>query len=100
MKQPFTTDSPVYAIRGMDSCQFNVFNKRAKAISNAIKMAAEYPGNTFQVFEKRNWEEKVIFSINLDLSYKFEDVQTFYQAMIEVFKSKLNKTKFWRSSDS
>jgi hypothetical protein len=99
MTQPFTTDIPIYVIRGGDSCQFNVFNKRSKAIKNAIKMATQYSGTSFQVIEKRNWEEKVIFSINLDVSHKFEDIQTFYQAMLEIFKSKLSKTRFWRKTD-
>lgn len=99
MAQPLTTDVPTYVIRGVDSLQFDIFYKKQKAIKKAIKMASEYAGVTFQVIERQNWNEKIIFSITLDCNTGFENLPCLYKAMVDVFQEKLNKTKFWRKVD-
>ena len=74
MVQPFRTSTPQYVVCGTDDQHFDIFNKKRKAIKKALEMAMEYPGTTFQVCEKINWESKVIFSINIDV--KCMDLET------------------------
>lgn len=95
----FTIAVPRYALESAKGDHLDIFNKRVNAIKAAIKMASEYPGNTFVVVKKHMHKRKVIFSFKLDVQLNFEDVHSFNQAMIDVFQAKLNKTRFWRKKD-
>lgn len=99
MVQPFRTSTPQYVVCGIDGQYFNIFNKKSKAIKKALEMAMEYSGTTFQVCEKINWESTVIFSINIDVKLKFEDIPDYYDNIIDLCRIKLNKMKFWRKPD-
>jgi mannitol/fructose-specific phosphotransferase system IIA component (Ntr-type) len=50
---------------GLKSEHFIVFNKRSNSIREAIKLAAEYLGTTFQVVKRVFNKDKIIFSIKL-----------------------------------
>lgn len=99
MVQLFRTSTPQYVVCGTDDQHFDIFNKKRKAIKKALEMAMEYPGTTFQVCEKVNWESKVIFSINIEVKCKFEDVPDYYHNIIDLCRNKLDKMKFWRKPD-
>lgn len=99
MIKPFTIATPQYSIESIKGDHFDIFNKRSNAIKAAIKMATEYPGATFLVVKKSFHKKKVVFSFKLDMQLDFEDVQTVYRSLAEVYQKKLDKTKYWRKSD-
>lgn len=99
MVKPLQTSIPQYCVCGIDGQHFDIFNKKKKAIKKAIEMAMEFPNTTFQVLEKVNWESTVIFSININVQNKFENIQDYYCGLIDLCNAKLNKMKFWRKPD-
>lgn len=99
MIKPFTIATPQYAIESIKGDHFNIFSKRNNAIKNCIKMATEFPGATFVVIKKTFNKRKLIFSFKLEIQSDFEDVQTIYSSLTEVYQKKLDKTKYWRKSN-
>lgn len=95
----FTLATPRYAIESGKGDQLDIFSRRANAIKEAIKLAAEYPGTTFVVVKKVFHKKKVIFSFRIEAQLDFDDVQDVYRSIIEVYQKKLDKTKYWRKSD-
>lgn len=65
MVKPFKINILQYHIMGLKSEHFIVFNKRSNSIREAIKLAAEYLGTTFQVVKRVFNKDKIIFSIKL-----------------------------------
>lgn len=95
----FTIATPRYFIESVKGDHFDVFNQRTNAIRCAIKMATEYPGTTFVVVKKANYKRKIIFQFKIDIQMDFDDLTDVYQAVIDSYQKKLDKTKFWRKLD-
>jgi hypothetical protein len=99
MPKPFTIAVPRYRIENVTGDFFDVYNKRVNAINGAIKLAAEYPGNTFVVVKIVYQKRKIIFRFQIDTQFDLDDIKDVYQSIIGVYQKKLSKTRFWRKSD-
>lgn len=100
MVKPYSIAVPIYQIRSVKGNVFDVFNKKTNAIKTAVKMAAEYPGTTFQVFKKVFHKETLVFSFKIEAQVDFDNLQDMYRGIIETYQKKLTKTRFWRKSDA
>lgn len=94
-----TLATPRYAVESANGTHCDVFNKRANAIRAAIKLAAEFPGMTFQVVKKVMHKRKVIFSFMLEVQADFDDLQDVYGGIMGAYQQKLNRMRFWRKLD-
>jgi hypothetical protein len=99
MKKAFTIATPRYSIESVKGAHFDIFNQRLNAIKAAIKLAVEYPGNTFIVVKKVNHTSKTIFSFKVEVQMELDDLQEIYQGIIDTYQIKKDKTKYWRKSD-
>ena len=99
MKASFTIATPRYIIESELGDHLDVFSKRANAIKNVIKLAAEYPGTVFHAVKKVNGKRTVIFSFGVKMQMDFQDLQDVYRSIIEAYQKKLDKTRYWRKSD-
>lgn len=99
MSNPFTIATPQYHVKGIGGELLNVFGKRSNAISAAIDLAVEYPGDNFVVIRRANRKNKIIFSVSIDIKSAFSDIPDVYGKLFSVYQKKLNKTKLWRKTD-
>ncbi len=95
-KQYFTISTPQYHIVGVSGEHFDIFNKRANAIKEAIKLAFEFPGENFSVIKKVNLKEKKIFSFTLSVEMDFADIKSIYEFITEASANKSNRMRYWR----
>ena len=99
MKDPTTILTPRYIIENDHGDYFDNFNQRKNAIKAAIKLSTEYPGNKFLVIKKVNKKNKIIFSFKVDSDFELNDIHDVYNGIVEAYKIKLDKIKYWRKSN-
>jgi hypothetical protein len=99
MVRAYSIATPYYQVCGVKGDVFDVYNKKQNAIKKAINLAVEYPGVDFQVVKKVFQKKAVVFSVKIDTKFDFSDLQHVYDSLIKAYQKKLDKTKFWRSSD-
>jgi hypothetical protein len=85
-----------YQIKGIDGKYFDVFNKKAEAIKEAIKLGTEYTGITFLVIKRSINQEQIIFKFKQETTVEFDDLNNYYDGMIKVYQEKLKKIQRWR----
>jgi hypothetical protein len=95
----FTIATPRYAVESANGTHLDIFSKRVNAIRAVIRLASEYPGNTFVVIKKVHRKRKTIFSFKIDVSMDFEDARDVYQGVVDIYQKKFNKARFWRKLD-
>lgn len=94
--KPITINSPRYIIRRKEHEFFNTFNTHEKAIEETIKMALKFPGNKFETVKRINHEEKIIFSLNIDIQYDLSLTQKVLNKFISIFTKQANSAQYWR----
>lgn len=94
-----TGSTPRYRVEGVKGEYYDVFAKKANAIKAAIELATEHRGTTFLVVRTTLIKKKVIFRFKLEMDYQFDDLQDVLRGIIDVYRAKLDKTKYWRKPD-
>lgn len=99
MEQVFSTNTPRYEVRCPGWEHLEIFNDQKEAYQAAFNLCLQFPNTDFFVIKKVNWEETVIFKLNINLSCGIDNIQEFYKSMVNLFQNKLVETIAWRRED-
>lgn len=99
MKQEFSTNTPRYEVRSPGWDHLEVFDDQKEAYQAVFNFALQFPNTEFCVVKKVNWDEEVIFKLNVNLTCGLDNIKEFYKSMVDLFQAKLVETTTWRRQD-